>query len=199
MAINFKTTLSAYLRAHSIKPGNPDQPDIPDDPDKPDIPDNPDIPVEPEIPAEPEKVEDLIYFPPHSGTTEIGREEQEIESDIITDDSIASKSKQGVFETSDGEGYQIATVEAVEDGEAQIISFPINAKVTGIKNWSSLMNTWTWLGGSKEASMSNDYFIPSGTHEEQVNDNTITYQEYSWNVDVYDIIGAGNYRFYIEI
>ena len=140
-----------------------------------------------------------------TGSTNVEPTENNLPASAITDSSSASHELVGVFEELNdsgevtGRGYQITTIAAAADFEAQSILLPSSVTLVGIKFWDVLQVSWQWLGGTQENSISREYFIASETPIiKTINGVEVEYTEYLWNVDVYDISGGNNYRFFVE-
>ena len=133
-----------------------------------------------------------------------GGKMQQIDEEIITDNSEASINKSGMFKEFDAEGnviaagYQLTADASIFSPDFTEIYNPIvliskGNKVIGIKGWDELKTEWDWYRGDT-AEESLQSWIASGTTTRSYNDQTINYTIYKHD----GILGKPlQFRFYI--
>ena len=98
-----------------------------------------------------------------------------------------------------GEGYQVIMIEEEEtdDGTVQKQKVAVAAQfpVVGIKQWNEVSQTWDWIYGSPEKSLT--AFVANGTIIQEVEGKLYTYNIYE-NTSSY-AIGEREVRFYTKL
>lgn len=141
----------------------------------------------------------------YSGTVESGDKADEISNSVITDPSVMSYEKVGIFEDEghdgrvDNKGYQVTTPASTAPGDAPYVLLPAFVDVMGIKGFNAIYGRWDWYKGSNAAeSLEAESFIKSSeTVTRNVNGQDIEYYMYTYNVAKYGTMGVNHFRFYI--
>ena len=141
----------------------------------------------------------------YSGTVASGDKMDEISTTVITDTSVTSYEKVGIFEDEghdgrvDGKGYQVTTPASTAQGDAPYVLLPAFADVIGIKGFNAIYGKWDWYkGATAEESLDAESFIKSAsTVVRNVNGQDIEYYTYTYNVAKYGTMGVNHFRFYI--
>lgn len=98
-----------------------------------------------------------------------------------------------------GEGYQVILPEEEEDDEGTVhkqkIAIASQFPVVGIKQWNEVSQTWDWIYGTHEKSLT--AFVANGTITREVEGKTFTYTVYE-NTTSY-AIGEREVRFYTKL
>lgn len=131
---------------------------------------------------------------------------QQIDEEIIIDNSEASANKSGMFKELDAEGnvtaagYQLLSTVTTHNEDYTKFYNPVvliasGNKVTGIKDWDALQGTWNWYNG-ETAEESVASWTATGTTTKSYNGQTIEYTIYTLisNIRIDDPIP---FRFYI--
>ena len=103
------------------------------------------------------------------------------------------------FMSKEGKGYKVLLPEEEETDEGDIykqkVAFAAQFTVVGIKQWNEISQTWDWIYGTPEKSLT--AFVINGTLEQTIDGKTYIYNIYE-NATSY-AIGERELKFYTEL
>lgn len=127
-----------------------------------------------------------------SGTAAASYQNLEINDKAFDEDGVTPLIGFYTNEDESRAGYQLQ-IPAQDDGDGAVILIPADAKVIGVYQWASLLNTWS--------SSDLAYFKIDGTVTHTVNNTQVVYNRYVWDEEEYGgvIYSESNWRFEIEV
>lgn len=129
-------------------------------------------------------------------------EEQSLENfppyTTVGDNAFVAPESFEIFQN-EGQGYKVLLPAEDETDEGDIlkqkVAFASQFTVVGIKQWNEISQTWDWIYGSPEKSLT--AFVINGTCEKEIDGKTYVYNIYE-NATRY-AIGERELKFYTEL
>lgn len=109
--------------------------------------------------------------------------------------------KNGLFgENNNIYGYQVTTPNVKTEKDCQVVLIPDDVKIFGIQSWDTVGGNWKWFYGEDAAETleSNVWIKTDEVVSKQIDETTIKYRKYKYNVEDYGLMDENYFRFFLK-